>query len=99
MKAALIIIIIIYWIIIGIVFAPQLDSPLLDQGFTGNQNITDYVDTETEPTGFVITDIWRLLGIIFLGIGLPASVPVWISLPFIFWQFGVSIIFIIGLIA
>ena len=99
MRPGLLILIIIYWLIIGIVFSVDLDSPMNDGGFTGNSSITDTIDNSSPMTGVFLVDILRLLGIIFLGIGLPATVPIWFSAPFMIWQFGISVTALISIIS
>jgi hypothetical protein len=99
MKPIIIILISIYWIILAIVFSSALDSPLNNQGFSGNTNVTEAVDTSGTPTGFFITDVFRLLGLILLGVGLPASTPIFIAVPYMLWSWFVSVLFIVGLVS
>lgn len=97
MRAILIILIVIYWAIIGFVFAPQLSSPMNDQGFSSTGNLSSI--TPSQPTGVALADVLQIIGIALWGIGLPASVPIWFSLPFAIWQIGIFIVFLIALIA
>jgi hypothetical protein len=96
-RAILIILIILYWCVIGFTFSTQLSSPMQDQGYSTNANITG-IDA-SPPTGIPAIDILRLIGIALWGIGLPAGTPIWFALPFAVWQIGIFIVFILALIA
>lgn len=99
MKMIPLILIIIYWIIMSIVFSNSLESPYSSQGYTGNTNVTGSIDTSGTPTGFIITDIFRILGMVFLAIGLPATTPGFILILYGIWAWFVNVVFIISLIA
>jgi hypothetical protein len=99
MKPILIILVVIYWILIGIIFSVQLDSPFERENYTTTGNITDVVDTSGEPTGFIITDIFRLIGIALLSIGLPVGTPLFFQIIFSCITFLVDVVFIVGLVS
>lgn len=97
MRAILIILIIIYWAVIGITFSTQLSSPMEDQGYSTNANLTG-IDN-SPPSSIPAIDVFKLIGIALWGIGLPIGTPIWFAIPFAIWQIGIFIVFVIALIA
>lgn len=69
-------------------------------GFSGGANLTGEAlnATETEYTGGVFgsgISFGRFIGLITIGIGLPADTPSWFSIMFMLWQ-SCFLIFSIG---
>jgi hypothetical protein len=82
-----------------IVFSSALDSPInASDGYNSTLNVTSEVDTNA-PTGIFIIDVLKILGMAVIGIGLPASTPVWVTLPFALWSWFIGVLFIVGLIS
>lgn len=87
---------VLYWSLISLAFTTS-DGLLASDGFNNTiaMNDTDLTANETvEDAGLFSTGVsfGRFIGLVFFGIGFPASVPAFIRTIFAVWQTLVTVI-------
>ena len=85
--------ILIYYLVILAIFAPQFNAPdtMTDAGFNTTSIDLDEIDV-TEGSAW---DYVRLTGIVLFGVGLSDDTPEWFSFFFFLWQTVITISFVI----
>lgn len=101
MNLKILFMILTYWVLFILVFGTVGGDILISEGYslTASFNESGLTDPEIDRGGLFNTGVsfTRWLGFMAFGIGLPDTIPVYVSIPIMLWQ-TMFTIFTIGFI-